>query len=150
MKKRFVVTPSNQQPFHRGFCLGVSVSLSVCLGHTDDVNCLSRSVCLALSVSVSLSQSVCLVGLSISVGLSRSVYLGLSVCVSFGEGRTHRQTRPRCLVTQCPPGCTCARDVDNAISPGRHNRRHERLVPDHLKIRPSSITLQKTAYRNSH
>ena len=73
---------------------------------THDVNCLSRSICLGVSVSVCLTQSLCL-GLSVSVGLfglsvsvclgvcvsvclSRSVYLG---CVSVGqETRTNTPT----------------------------------------------------------
>ena len=40
---------SNHQPFHRGFCLGASVSV-----------CLFRSVCLSQSVYLGLSRSVSL------------------------------------------------------------------------------------------
>ena len=136
VKRRFAMALSNRQPFHRGFCLGASVSvyLSACLDraghrdeHTHDVNCLSRSVCLGRSVSVCLSRSrsrsrsvsvsaclsrsVCF-GLSVCVSRSvnlgaRSVYLGLSVCVSVGQDtRTNTPTM----------------SFNSAVSPGLHMR----------------------------
>ena len=102
----------------RYVCLGLSGCRSACLGraghtdeHTQDVNGLSRFVCLGLFVSVCLSGSVCLglsVCLSVSVCLSRSVCLSQSVCLGmsvsvclFRAGHTDEHTH----------------DVNSAVSP---------------------------------
>ena len=62
--------------------------------------------------------------------LSRSAHLGLSVCVS--PGQDTRTNTPTMSIMQYPLGCTYVSDVDNAISPGRHNRHRQRLLQKHI------------------
>ena len=114
-------------------CLSRSVLHLGRAGHTDehthDVNCLSRSVCLSLcfglSVLVCLSRCVCL-GVSVSVCLSRSV----SPCLG----------RATTSIMQFSPGCICVRDV------GRHNRRRERLVQNHINF----LSTFENPYKTQH
>ena len=96
----------------------------------------------SVSACLGLSHSVCL-GLSDSVCLS--VCFGLSVSVSVGQDR--RMNTPS-MSMQYPPGCTCARDVNNATSPGRRNLHRQRLVQSHIHRTQSGRLL--AAYASLH
>ena len=61
VKKRFAMALSSHQPFHKGFCLGASVSVCQSFSVEQDTWTSARTmsiVCLGRSVSVCLSQSV--------------------------------------------------------------------------------------------